>query len=219
MKKILLGMTLLLFSLSSHAVLLTYDLVYTSDTTAATGIGFVTIDDTVFSNTAANDLDVPAATLGITAFSLTISGASAGNGTFDLTDIGLFSWNRTAPYGLSMEILGQAGHVNFNIHSSIASSPVPPNAGEPFSGGSNNQITTDLDAGTDATNPLTEAKLLTAGQTAYNNGSEVDTLMIKPADAQIVAGFSAASGRNREIAQGKTLVNAIDLYVEEVSVH
>ena len=37
--------------------------------------------------------------------------------------------------------------------------------------------------------------------------------MIKPGDAQIVAGFSAASGRNREISQGKTLVNAIDLYV------
>jgi hypothetical protein len=37
--------------------------------------------------------------------------------------------------------------------------------------------------------------------------------MIKPADAQIVAGFSAAAGRNREINQGKTLVNAIDIYV------
>ena len=82
-----------------------------------------------------------------------------------------------------------------------------------------NMISTGLDAGSDATNPLTEAKLLTAGQTAYTNGSDVDTLMIKTADAQIVAGFSAASGRNREIAQGKTLVNAIDLYVEEVSVH
>jgi len=82
-----------------------------------------------------------------------------------------------------------------------------------------NQISTTLDAGSDATNPLTEAKLLTAGQTAYTNGSDVDTLMIKTADAQIVAGFSAASGRNREISQGKTLVNAIDLYVEEVSVH
>ena len=60
---------------------------------------------------------------------------------------------------------------------------------------------------------LTEAMLLSAGQTAYNAGSDVDTFMIKPADAQIVAGFSASSGRNREIAQGKTLVNAIDLYV------
>ena len=43
--------------------------------------------------------------------------------------------------------------------------------------------------------------------------------MIKPADAQIVAGFAAASGRNREIAQGKNLVNVIDLYVEATSVH
>lgn len=76
-----------------------------------------------------------------------------------------------------------------------------------------NQISTNVDAGSNATDALTEAKLLVAGQTAYDNGSDVDTFMIKPADAQIVAGFSAASGRNREISQGKTLVNAIDLYV------
>lgn len=76
-----------------------------------------------------------------------------------------------------------------------------------------NQISTTVDAGSNATDALTEAKLLLAGETAYNNGSEPDTFMIKPGDAQIVAGFSAASGRNREIAQGKTLVNAIDLYV------
>ena len=76
-----------------------------------------------------------------------------------------------------------------------------------------NQISTTVDAGTNATDALTEAKLLLAGQTAYDNGSDPDTFMIKPGDAQIVAGFSAASGRNREIAQGKTLVNAIDLYV------
>lgn len=76
-----------------------------------------------------------------------------------------------------------------------------------------NQISTEIDAGADATNALTEAKLLEAGQTAYDNNSDVDTFMIKPADAQIVAGFSAAAGRNREINQGKTLVNAIDIYV------
>ena len=76
-----------------------------------------------------------------------------------------------------------------------------------------NQITTSVDAGANAADALTEAKLLEAGETAYNNGSDVDTLMIKPGDAQIVAGFSASAGRNREIAQGKTLVNAIDLYV------
>ena len=76
-----------------------------------------------------------------------------------------------------------------------------------------NQISTTVDAGSNSTDPLTEAKLLLAGQTAYDNGSDPDTFMICPKDAQIVAGFSAASGRNREIAQGKTLVNAIDLYV------
>lgn len=76
-----------------------------------------------------------------------------------------------------------------------------------------NQITTNVDAGGGSADALTEAKLLEAGQTAYDLNSDVDTFMIKPADAQIVAGFSAAAGRNREINQGKTLVNAIDIYV------
>jgi len=76
-----------------------------------------------------------------------------------------------------------------------------------------NQISTNVDAGGGSADALTEAKLLEAGQTAYDNNSDVDTFMIKPADAQIVAGFSAAAGRNREINQGKTLVNAIDIYV------
>ena len=74
-------------------------------------------------------------------------------------------------------------------------------------------ITTDVDAGSNATDALTEAKLLELGQTCFNNGSDPTVFMIKPADAQIVAGFAAASGRNREIAQGKNLVNVIDLYV------
>ena len=76
-----------------------------------------------------------------------------------------------------------------------------------------NQISTNVDAGGGSADALTEAKLLEAGQTAYDLNSDVDTFMIKPADAQIVAGFSAAAGRNREINQGKTLVNAIDIYV------
>ena len=76
-----------------------------------------------------------------------------------------------------------------------------------------NQISTDVDAGSGSADPLTEAKLLTAGQTAFTNGSDPSVFMVKPADSTIVAGFSAASGRNREIAQGKTLVNVVDLYV------
>lgn len=76
-----------------------------------------------------------------------------------------------------------------------------------------NQITNSVDAGANASDPLTEAALLSAGETAYANGSDPSIFMIKPADAQIVAGFAGAAGRNREIQQGKTLVNVIDLYV------
>jgi hypothetical protein len=74
-------------------------------------------------------------------------------------------------------------------------------------------ITNSTDAGANATDALTEAKLLTAGQSAYNAGSDPTVFMIKPADSQIVANFAAASGRNREFASTKSLVNVIDLYV------
>jgi len=82
-----------------------------------------------------------------------------------------------------------------------------------------NQMSTAVDAGSNATDALTEAKLLTAGQTAYVAGSSPNVLMVKPADSQILAGFAAASGRNRELSQTKTLVNVVDLYVDVTSVH
>jgi len=75
------------------------------------------------------------------------------------------------------------------------------------------QISASTDAGSNSTDPLTEAKLLVAGQAAYTAGSEPSVLMVKPADSTIIAGFAAASGRNREFAQTKTLVNVIDLLV------
>lgn len=76
-----------------------------------------------------------------------------------------------------------------------------------------NQISTTVDAGANATDALTEAKLLELGEDCYGNGSDPSVFMIKPADAQIVSGFAAASGRNREFAQSRQLVNVIDLYV------
>lgn len=74
-------------------------------------------------------------------------------------------------------------------------------------------ISTSVDQGSNATDPMTEAKLLTLGQTCYTNGSEPSVLMIKAADAQIVAGFAASSGRERDFAQSTRLVNAVDIYV------
>jgi len=76
------------------------------------------------------------------------------------------------------------------------------------------QISTDVDAGSNATDALTESKLLELGEDCFDNGSDPSVFMIKPADAQIVSAFTGASGRYRNINDGnRTLVNAIDLYV------
>lgn len=75
-------------------------------------------------------------------------------------------------------------------------------------------ISRAVDAGSNANDALTEGKLLELGQGCYEAGSEPTMLMIKPADALLVAGFvNTAAGRNREIQDSKTLVNAIELLV------
>ena len=61
---------------------------------------------------------------------------------------------------------------------------------------------------------LTEAMITTTGQAVYNNGGDASILMVKPADSLIIAGFTGASGRNREFNDGnKTLTNVVNLYV------
>ena len=51
-----------------------------------------------------------------------------------------------------------------------------------------------IDAGSNATDALTEAKLLDAHEACYNAGGDPSIFMIKPADAEIVAGFTGSSG-------------------------
>jgi hypothetical protein len=61
---------------------------------------------------------------------------------------------------------------------------------------------------------LDEAAILAVNQKIYEAGSEATYIMVKPADSLIIAGFDAASGRNRTINDGnKQIVNAVDLYV------
>lgn len=61
---------------------------------------------------------------------------------------------------------------------------------------------------------LTEAMILSAGQAGFTAGSDPSYLMIKPADSLIVAGFTGAAGRYREMTgDTKKLVNAVELYV------
>ena len=75
------------------------------------------------------------------------------------------------------------------------------------------QISTSVDAGSNATDALTEAKIPDLAEDCYDNGSDPTVLMVKPADSRIVAEFATATGRNREHAQTKTLVNTIDVLV------
>jgi hypothetical protein len=79
------------------------------------------------------------------------------------------------------------------------------------------QISTTVDAGSNSTDALTEAKILELAQTCYTNGSDPSVLMIKPADSTIIAGFASSSNNsanyNRDIGQSTTLTNAIDVLV------
>ena len=75
------------------------------------------------------------------------------------------------------------------------------------------QISTTVDAGSNSTDALTEAKLLELHQDCYENGSDVSVLMIKPADATIISNFATASSRERDFGSSKTLVNAIEVLV------
>ena len=76
------------------------------------------------------------------------------------------------------------------------------------------QINNDTDAGTNATDALTEAKFLDLAEDVYDDGGDPSVFMVKAADSRIVAGFTGASGRYRNFNDGNTtLTNAVDLYV------
>lgn len=78
-----------------------------------------------------------------------------------------------------------------------------------------NNTITDSDTGTggNQAGPLTEANLLTNHQAIYDAGGDATILMVKPADAKLIAAFTSASGRFRDFGQDKKLVNAVDLLV------
>ena len=65
------------------------------------------------------------------------------------------------------------------------------------------------DAGSNSTDALTEAKILETHQAVYTAGGDPSLFMIKPADSTIVAGFTAASGRNRTFNDQTTQLTAV----------
>lgn len=73
---------------------------------------------------------------------------------------------------------------------------------------------TTIDAGSNATDVLTESKLLDCHEAVFNAGGDPSVLMIKPADAEVVASFTGSSGRTRNFNDDtKTLTNVVDVMV------
>jgi len=71
-----------------------------------------------------------------------------------------------------------------------------------------------VDAGSNSTDAMTEAKLLDVHQALYAAGGDPSILMIKPADSEIVAGFTGSAGRTRNFNdETKTLTNVVDIMV------
>ena len=58
-----------------------------------------------------------------------------------------------------------------------------------------------------------EDQILAAHQACYEAGGNPNTLVVSPAGSLIVADFAAASGRNRDIRNEKSIYNVVDLYV------
>jgi hypothetical protein len=106
---------LTLLAPQSDAALISFNLSYSGAGfgNGATAVGTITFDDAVLPNPGSL-ANVPAASLGIDSFSITVTGASSGNGTFGLADVDNWVWILSAPLNLNAELVGQAGFSDFN---------------------------------------------------------------------------------------------------------
>ena len=93
----------------AQAAFLDFDLAWSgaSFSNSATATGSITVDDTILPNPGIT-VGTPAA-VGITAFEITIAGATSGNGTFTLADYNVFVFevDGVTPLDLTQELVGQ----------------------------------------------------------------------------------------------------------------
>jgi hypothetical protein len=132
-----------IFASFAHADILTFNLSYSGVSLGnnAVATGNISFDDTILSGGPISLGNVSAMTLGITDFSITISGASSGNGTFGLADqLGAgqengWIWVLGAPIDLTTELVGQSGFNDFNwcAGSLSCGNPLSPGGYQPFS--------------------------------------------------------------------------------------
>jgi len=101
--------------MTANAALMTFDLSYSGDPfgNAAVASGSITFDDAILP-VPSRLTNVTAEVLGVTAFSIAISGASAGNGTFGLSHVTNWIWLVDPELDLTRNLVGQAAFFDFN---------------------------------------------------------------------------------------------------------
>ena len=101
--------------MAANAALITFDLTYSGAPfeNSAVASGSITFDDAILPvpGTVINE---PADVLGVIAFSISVSGASAGNGTFGLNDVTPWIWAVGAGLDLPQNLVGQDAFFDFN---------------------------------------------------------------------------------------------------------
>jgi hypothetical protein len=96
---------------TAFASLMTFDVQWSGASlgNTATASGFITFDSAMLpgASDAPGDGDVPIPSPAVTDLGITITGATSGNGTFNLADFGEVAFWAPAPLNLSTELIGQ----------------------------------------------------------------------------------------------------------------
>ncbi len=73
-------------------------------------------------------------------------------------------------------------------------------------------VQAQIDAATTTTvtnTPISEADIVDTHEKLYNEGADAATLMIKPSDSKVIAGFLQASGRTHDVDNGDKKITAV----------
>lgn len=124
-------------------------------------------------------------------------------------------------YGRSSELAYQIAKKGKEIRRDIEHAFVGAlQAGTAGNGSTARQLTSaqnQIDASTTSTagsnRTFTETLLLGVLQDVYEAGGDPNQIQVTPSHSVTVANFAAASGRQRDFGTGKTIVQAVDLYV------
>jgi len=122
-RAVLIGGALLAFAAAPfvNAAPITFDLVWdgTPFGNSASAIGSITLEESLLPNPGSSFGSL--ASFGVSALSVTVTGASAGNGTFGLSDFSSLVWNTGGnTLDFSQELLAQ-GLFDFNLFNAVGS--------------------------------------------------------------------------------------------------